>query len=248
MPDRAIKFTMTPDTDYWFYWRDPAGRARKLKPQQWKSYWQSLSPEEYEKTARPMSAAEIKKLDAEMEKWTLDDIPDVRIRGSGKQGRQRRQIDPELYRRFAKIGTGLDLLNFIKKFGRLTNEEGGDAVEELLDEAKRMQHSVAWGDKHKRPPPTTVSNLKATVSLNYKTRRIEQTIFPQTLLQALWLQFIYTPIGVGKLRKCQLPDCGEQFWAGPGTNRRGDADFCCHEHQVLFNSRKRSNPEMEKGK
>jgi hypothetical protein len=188
-----------------------------------------------------MSEAQLK----EILNMKFEDFPDpVRIRGSGKRGRQKKQIRPDLYREFAKIDNGLALLEFIKKYGRLTNEEGGDAVEELLDQAKEMRRDIAWADKHKRHPGGAVFELGAMVSLNYRTRRITRTVFPRTLLQALWLQFIYTPIGEGKLLKCKY--CDEEFWAGAGTHRRADAKFCSHKHQVLFNSLKRSNPQLEK--
>jgi len=109
-----------------------------------------------------------------------------------------------------------------------------------------MRNAIAFTRRHNRHPPTQVSDLEATVVLNSKTQRIEQRVFPQTLLQALWLQFIYAPVGAAKLSECEY--CGEQFWAGPGTKRRVDAKFCSHEHQVLFNSEKRSNPELENRK
>jgi hypothetical protein len=109
-----------------------------------------------------------------------------------------------------------------------------------------MRKAIAFADKHKRHPPCTVFDLKATVVFNSKTRRIEQRVFPETLLQALWLQFIYAPVGAAKLSECRY--CGQQFRAGVGTKRRADAKFCSHKHQVLFNSEKRSNPEMEKRK
>jgi hypothetical protein len=108
-----------------------------------------------------------------------------------------------------------------------------------------MQSSIAFFEKRKRPPVAQVSDLKAKVIVN-RTGRVEKMLLPQTLLQALWLQFIYTPLSGMKLSECEY--CGEQFWAGPGTDRRADAKFCRYEHQVLFNSRKRSNPKMEKGK
>jgi hypothetical protein len=190
-----------------------------------------------------MSEAELK----EILNMDFADFPDpVRIRGSGKRGRRRKRIAQDLYREFAKIDNGLALLNFITKYGRLTDEEGGDDVEELLAQARVMRRDIAWADKHKRHPGGAVFDLGAMVSLNLRTGRITRTVFPRTLLQALWLQFVYTPIGAGKLLKCKY--CDEEFWAGPGTKRRADAKFCSPKCQVLFNSLKRSNPQLEKRK
>jgi hypothetical protein len=170
----------------------------------------------------------------------------VRIVGNRKPG-QRKHLGqyPDLYRRFAKIDNGLALLNFIKKFGRLTDEKEGDSVHELLDQAKFMQISIAFFEKRKQLPVAQVLDLRAKVIVN-RAGRVEKMLLPQTLLQALKLQFIYTPLGGMKLGECEY--CHEQFWAGPGTDRRADAKFCSLEHQVLFNSRKRSNPKMEKRK
>jgi len=164
------------------------------------------------------------------------------IVGSGKR-KQEKRIYPGLFREFAEIDSWKGLLGFIKRFGRLTNEKEGDNAYELADEIRDMRRAIAFADKHKRHPPCTVFDLKATVVFNSKTRCIEQRVIPQTLLQALWLQFIYARVGAAKLNECRY--CGQQFRAGPGTKRRADAKFCEHKHQVLFNSEKRSNPELE---
>src|SRR5262249_14227172 len=156
---------------------------------------------------------------------------------------KKRIADPVLFQKFAEIGSWEALLGFIRRFGRLTNEKEGDDAYQLAGEIREMRRAIAFADKHKRHPPRAVFDLKATVVFNSKTRRIERRVFPQTLLQALWLQFIYAPVGAGKLNECRY--CGQQFRAGPGTERRADAKFCLHKHQVLFNSEKRSNPELE---
>jgi hypothetical protein len=214
MLDRAIQFTVTVETDYRFVPPLP-----KRKPQQ--SLDQILSE-------------------------PIDAIRPTLIVGSGKRKRQKKNIAhyPQLFRTFADIDSWERLLNFVKRFGRLTDEEAGDNVDDLVEEIREMRKAIAFADKHKRHPPMTVFDLKATVVLNSRTRRIEQRVFPQTLLQALKLQFIYEPVSAAKLSECNY--CGEQFRAGLGTNRRADAKFCSHKHQVLFNSEKRSNPELEK--
>src|SRR6516164_11433025 len=160
MSDRSIKFTMMPDTNYWFL-----GLPKKLKPRQLKSYW--LSQEELDwlnqQEGRPISDTEWEKYCSEL--GDLGDYAPIRIVGSGKRGRQRKHLGqiPDLYRQFAKIDNGLDLLDFIKKYGPLTDEKGGDDAENLLDQAKEMRHLIARADKFKRPQPASISDLKATV-------------------------------------------------------------------------------------
>jgi hypothetical protein len=252
-----IRFTATPDTDYSF---DQPILPGKRRPGQLKSdfleeektsapvqgfslNWSELSPTVKQSIKEDMAGLSD---DAEPVRLIVRFPGRVRIVGNGKPG-QRKHLGqyPDLYREFAKIDNGLALLNFIRKFGRLTDEGAGDSVHDLLDQAKLMQESIAFADKYKRLSIAQVLNLKAKVIV-HRTGRVEKMLLPQTLLQALWLQFIYTPLGGTKLIECEY--CHEQFWAGPGTDRRADAKFCSVEHQVLFNSRKRSNREMEKRK
>ena len=252
---------MTPDTDYSF---DPPILSDKRRPGQLKSDF----PGE-ETTSEPMQGFSLNwsELSPEVKQSIKEDMAGlgyqgeplgliarfpgrVRIVGNGKPGQRKHLAHyPDLYRRFAEVDNGLALLNFIKKFGRLaderTDEGAGDSVHYLLDQAKHMQVSIEFFEKRKRLPVAQVFDLKAKVIVN-RTGRVEKMLLPQTLLQALWLQFIYTPLGGMKLLECKY--CHEQFWAGPGTDRRADAKFCSLDHQVLFNSRKRSNPKMEKGK
>lgn len=50
---------------------------------------------------------------------------------------------------------------------------------------------------------------------------------------------------VGKTKVC--PHCGVEFTSGGDTGRRVDAVFCSHEHQIAYNSRKRSMKESGNG-
>jgi hypothetical protein len=218
MLDRTIRFTATVETNYRV---KPAPPIPKRKPGQ--SVLDQI-------------------LNA-----PIDAFRPTLIVGSGKRKQEKKITQyPQLFLTFAEIDSWEALLSFIGKFGRLTDEKEGDEAYRLAEEIRDMRRAIAFTRKHNRHPATQVFNLKATVVLNSRTRRVEQQVFPQTLLQALWLQFIYAPVGAAKLSECEY--CGEQFWAGPGTKRRGDAKFCSHKHQVLFNSEKRSNPELEKRK
>jgi len=214
MPDYTVSFTARIETDYGFV-RAPSLPKRK-----------------------PGQSVADQILDA-----PVDASRPALIVGSGKRKQEKRIADPVLFQRFAEIDSWDGLLGFVRRFGRLTNEKEGDDVYELAGEIREMRKAIAFAARHKRHPPRAVFDLKATVVFNSRTRRIEQRVFPQTLLQALWLQFIYAPVGAAKLSECRY--CGQQFRAGPRTKRRGDAKFCSRKHQVLFNSEKRSNPELE---
>jgi hypothetical protein len=218
MPDRTISFTATVETDYRFM---RAAQLPKRKPGQ--SVLDQILDLPMEAAGRP-----------------------ALIVGSGKRKQEKRIADPVLFRKFAVIDSPEALLGFIRRFGRLTDEKEGDDIYRLAEEIRDMRRAIAFADKRKRHPPAAVFDLKADVVFNSRTRRIEQRVFPQTLLQALWLQFIYAPVSAATLNECKY--CGVQFWAGVGTKRRADAKFCLHEHQVLFNSEKRSHPELENRK
>jgi len=60
---------------------------------------------------------------------------------------------------------------------------------------------------------------------------------PHNLIDALWMQLAYGLSTGVCARECR--QCGAIFTAGPGTPRRGDAEFCSPEHQILFNCLKR---------
>jgi hypothetical protein len=170
----------------------------------------------------------------------------ARIVGNGKRKHKKHIANhPDLFRKFADIRTVGALLDFIREFGRLTDEAEGDDVLFLLLEAKAMRGALKYVDKRNRAFPASISDLKATLIVNARTGRIEKRILPQTLLQALWLQFVYAPIGVAKLKTCLF--CGEQFRAGKGS-RRQDAKFCSRKHQIQFNSLARSDPKLREGR
>jgi len=184
-----------------------------------------------------------------------------RIVGDGVVKRSIRIDDadhhPRLFDEFSKIGATIEhdeppaysdeaiqaMLDFVGRYGRLTDEKAGDNVFLLLDEASEMKRLLETFRRRKRRPPVQVFDLKATASLDPKTGNIEIRPLPQTLLQALWLQLICFLSGGGELRKCQRLGCPESFPVGVGT-KRSDAKFCSHDCQVLFNSLKRSNPAL----
>ena len=182
----------------------------------------------------------------------------IRIVGNGKpKGPIRISNHPMLFETFSKIGPTLEddeppkyldgsdeaLLDFVKRYGRLTNDKSGDNVDQLLDEAGRMKNLLNAFERHKLRVSVRVSDLEATASLNPKTGTVDIQPLPQTLLQALWLQLIYFLCRGhgGELRKCQRPGCTIEFSVGAG-GMRTDARFCSPKCRVLFNSLERSKP------
>jgi hypothetical protein len=181
--------------------------------------------------------------------------PRIVVVGNGGKKRSVQIADhPMLFDEFSRIGATVEhdeppaysdeaiqaMLDFVRRYGRLTDEKAGDNVFLLLDEAGEMKRLLR---RRKRKPPVQVFDLKATASLDPKTGNIDIRPLPQTLLQALWLQLICFLSGGGELRKCQRPGCPKSFPIGVGT-KRTDSKFCSHDCQVLFNSRKRSNPAL----
>lgn len=71
-----------------------------------------------------------------------------------------------------------------------------------------------------------------------KKRGMRLTFTARSLMDAMWLQLAHRVSGGGTFQSCGF--CGLSFESGVGTGRRADAKFCSDEHQIKFNSRKRS--------
>jgi hypothetical protein len=143
---------------------------------------------------------------------------------------------PDAYSEFANIMTEDGLLAFIEKFGPLTGAgvagKKGEVVPELLDQAENMkdlQHGKTARQIH-------VATHRASILFDRQTATLE--IVPMRLLDALWLQLSFARNRRTEARTC--PQCGTLFQVGGATKRRRDTQFCCREHQIMFNSLKRS--------
>ncbi len=171
----------------------------------------------------------------------------IKHRGFDRRTKRDKEIDaPEYEQALQKMR------EFVKRYGRLTDDKKGDNVHLLLDEAGRMKHlwETFKGRKQKLKlgsiftSPSVPDDFKATVSLDPETRNIDIQLWPKTLLQALWLQLFYSlSRGGGELRECGRPGCTNTFSVGAGGKRK-DAKFCSKECRVLFNSLERSNPAL----
>jgi len=161
-----------------------------------------------------------------------------------------RPLSGEEFRIFASIATSdAGLVDFVQRFGPLTwdgwDATKGDIVELVIRNAREM-HELLTAAAEGRPPSSdggpvyigSDSTVHAGVIWDPATRSLTWCFRPNTLLDALWLQFGQAVTRGAQLRACQ--HCGAWFEAGAGTGRRADAKFCSDEHRIAFNSLKRS--------
>jgi len=133
----------------------------------------------------------------------------------------------------------------VQRFGSLTwdgwDPTKGDSVHLVIFNAIRMRQFLQeYAGEQTRPvlPPGQISSLTASVLWDPIVKAPRWELRPNTLLDALWLQFGQALTSGSQIRQCQ--HCADWFEAGRGTGRRLDAKFCCDEHRTAFNSLKRS--------
>jgi hypothetical protein len=179
----------------------------------------------------------------------------VRLGGDLISYRPLAEFGNSLCTAFAKADTPEKILNFIGRFGPLT-EAGlkpgeGEEVPPLLTHAEAMHNwlTACLGgrrdDLHEMigPKGIPLRRLQAVLAVDPLTGAPRMKFAVQDLLSGLWLQFGQTLSGdVDSRRIKECRHCGEIFEAGPGTGRRLDAEFCSDAHRVAFNSLKRSKP------
>lgn len=140
-------------------------------------------------------------------------------------------------------------LAFVRQYGPLTPEgldpDRGDQVELVMLHARMMRDLLAVADSGHFFGPDGApayfgceSTVHSMVVFNPATKSLGWLFRPNTLLDALWLQFGQAVTRGAHLRACE--HCGDWFEAGAGTGRRADARFCSDEHRVRHNSLKRS--------
>ena len=130
--------------------------------------------------------------------------------------------------------TEAGVLKFVEAFGPLTQEGlrgRGEDVRHVIDQAQEMIE-VLRGGVLAMPLNRLIASIESD-----RNNGVHLKIRPACLLDALWLQVAQAK-SVSKFRKCRR--CGEQFRAGPGTNRRADAKFCSVECKTKHFSLKRS--------
>jgi hypothetical protein len=152
-----------------------------------------------------------------------------------------------LFATFANAANSpLGVLDFISRHGPLTTmavQTGEEPVSKVIAHAQAMRSFIEAANGRSRMADIVgaegipLSGMNAAIVWDKDTKTPRLRLSPRNLLDALWMQLAYA-LSVGVCaRECR--QCGEIFTAGPGTPRRGDAEFCSREHQILFNSLKR---------
>jgi hypothetical protein len=182
--------------------------------------------------------------------YRLEEGPPRRIVRNGPNRSEEfcRPLGGEEFRIFASIaGSPSGALEFVQRYGPLTwagwDETGGDYVDLVIrnaDEMRELLNASCEGSSPVTKPGamSPYSTLHACVIWDPAAKALKWHFQPNTLLDALWLQFGQEVTRGAKIRACQ--HCGAWFEAGAGTGRRADAKFCSDEHRVNFNSLKRS--------
>jgi hypothetical protein len=144
-----------------------------------------------------------------------------------------------------------EVLNFVEKFGPLTddglNPKIGESTYEALVHAEAMREFLAYASNDARhvvaaqSNQSSLSNISASLVFDPMTSRPKIRLKPASLLDAMWLQLGQKVSGDAVIRECK--HCGEWFEVGAGTGRRLDAKFCSDKHKITFNSLKRSRRE-----
>jgi hypothetical protein len=203
--------------------------------------------------------------------WSVDAkgyrLERARIIGQGGSKQRMRLKDfPTLFSIFAKVQTPERLLDFVTKFGRLTNdkheEPQGDDVRYVLTNAKAISVALETIGAHMGNLPTWLGGeveyevpslgkgakvvggipipgaLTASLAPDPTTGAWELRLRPPSLLDAIWLQFAQAATSHKALRPCG--HCGKWFEAGVGSGRRADAKYCSDRCRMEHKSLERS--------
>jgi hypothetical protein len=156
----------------------------------------------------------------------------------GRQEKVALEQYPDAFEKFAAVKTPTELVEFVAKFGLLTNAKH-QAVIELLDEAQQMRECMR---ADKAEAFSRHLDLKAHLIKDRKTGELDTSVTPSSLLDALWLQFQQSQSSGAVFREC--PFCHSLFSVGGNSGRLRNTEFCSPEHRKRFNSWARSNPAL----
>jgi hypothetical protein len=163
---------------------------------------------------------------------------------------------PSLHLRFARILKPQELLQFVNRFGPLTNAgkdpARGERVDALLAHAAQMARLLGAYQSEQSDVISgmlgvngisfdaggDVAEVEVRLVFDATTRRPRLQVRPRNLLNYLWLVLAQSLSGQTKFRQCQ--HCGKGFEVGAGADRRSDAKFCSNACQKTHNSRKRT--------
>lgn len=182
--------------------------------------------------------------------------PERIVRGGGQlQPYRPFEYFSRLFDQFSKDDSPKGLLNFVERFGPLTNDgcdpKQGEDVTVLAKHATQMRRLLdayasgqksamagILGPKGAELGNSPIGELQGRLIFDPATERPRLRLIPKNLLNAIWLELAQCVTEGAPLKACL--QCGEFFEYGVGTPRRADAKFCSDEHRVAFNSRKRS--------
>jgi hypothetical protein len=145
--------------------------------------------------------------------------------------------------------TAEGVLDFINRFGPLTrsgNEEEGEPVAPVIDLLNVMDEMIDLNKgvqkralaKFLGADGARLAGVEVRLVFDERTQALRTQQVAYDLMAALWLRLIEVMASDIVLRRCG--HCNALFTAGLGTGRHLNARFCCDEHRVLFNSRKRT--------
>jgi hypothetical protein len=168
-----------------------------------------------------------------MEGYVLKDrVARIVAKGVGLERYEPLKEFPGLFASFAKLRSQEDVVEFIRRFGPLT-EEGlpkgkGDNLFRMLRQAENM----AAGNLH-----VGIVLTKLNAILVAEHDGIHLRVEPANLLEALWFQFAQAA-SKGLANRCK--QCGALFATGPDAKRRRGAEFCSLECKTEYHSKIRS--------
>jgi hypothetical protein len=167
-----------------------------------------------------------------------------------------------LFHEFLLVRTPADLLRFVNLRGPLTregfycevSEEDFRAPNEFYsspDEGEALDVGLESSDwfrtvlKEKHKPERVARSFEKFRLEKYQVEitpddklGIRFKFFPENLLDYLILRLAHVVLAPPAYSPCRW--CGEFFTKGVGTERRGDAQFCCDQCRIDYNSQKRT--------
>jgi hypothetical protein len=175
--------------------------------------------------------------------------------GGNLEGYRPLQRYEKLFHQFIKCTSAESLLDFIRKFGPLTQaglDAGrGEPVTAAIHHAKVMRTILkehSWMDgasltRVLRGQPIRLGSIETSLFADPITGDLQMRLTVPDLLTGLWVQLGQSLASGAAMHLCE--HCSMPFEVGPGTGRRLDAKFCSDDHRVAFNSLKRSKGRTE---
>lgn len=147
---------------------------------------------------------------------------------------------------FAKVTSAASALAFVDAFGPLTDlghsPKIGDSVEWIVARATKIRSliqefrlSASRGARFAAEP---LGKFDILLFCDPATSSAQLTVTPRNLHAAIWLLLGRALSEGASVRECEY--CRSVFVSGPGSGRRRDSRFCSEEHQIAFNSEKRT--------